>query len=133
MAPLRSETPSLRSRQKVPQLNTEAFHGDGPVAVEIVATGSEVSLAAEVADALRADGYGVRVVSALDRSRYIPDPSATTVSIEAGTTGGWAGLVDLAIGIDEFGASGPGDEVMAHYGFTADAVLARIRAYLENR
>jgi transketolase len=101
------------------------------VSIEIVATGSEVSLAADVAAALRADGYGVRVVSALDRSRYTPDPSATTVSIEAGSTYGWTGLVDVAIGIENFGSSGPGDEVMAHHGFTVDAVLTRIRAHLE--
>ncbi|MDD4866474.1 MAG: transketolase, partial [Mycobacterium sp.] len=126
-------TALLLSRQSLPQLDTAALDGGDAVAVEIVATGSEVSLAADVAKALRADGYGVRVISALDRSRYVPDPTATKVSIEAGTTGGWAGLVDLAIGIDEFGASGPGDEVMAHYGFTVDAVLARIRARLDNR
>ena len=95
-----------------------------------MATGSEVSLAAQVADDLRADGYGVRVVSALDRSHYTPDPSATTVSIEAGSTDGWRGLVDLAIGIDGFGHSGPGDEVMAHHGFTGQGLLARLRAHL---
>jgi|SRR4051812_15622546 transketolase len=125
-------TALLLSRQKVPQLKTH-FDLDDPVSIEIVATGSEVSLAATVADALRADGYGVRVVSPLDRSRYTPDPSATTVSIEAGTTGGWAGLVDLTIGIDTFGHSGPGDEVMARCGFTTDAVLARVRAHLDSR
>lgn len=96
-----------------------------------MATGSEVSLAAGVADALRAEGYSVRVVSAVDRSRYTPDPSATTVSIEAGSTSGWAGLVDLAIGIDDYGASGPGGEVMAHHGFTVDDVTARVRGHLD--
>jgi transketolase len=101
------------------------------VAVEIVATGSEVSLAAAVAARLRADGYGVRVVSALDRSRHLPEASATTVSIEAGSTAGWSGHVDLAIGIDEFGSSGRGDDVMAHYGFTVDAVFERIREHLD--
>ena len=42
-------------------------------------------------------------------------------------TAGSAGLVDLAIGIDEFGDSGPGGEVMARHGFTADQVAARVR------
>ncbi|WP_296606447.1 hypothetical protein, partial [Nocardioides sp.] len=66
-----------------------------------------------------------------DRGRYTPDASATTVSIEAGSTSGWAGLVDVAIGIDDFGASGPGGEVMARHGFTTDAVLARVRQHLD--
>ncbi|MGH3950519.1 MAG: transketolase-like TK C-terminal-containing protein, partial [Pseudonocardiaceae bacterium] len=70
---------------------------------------------------------------ALDRSRYTPDPSATRVSIEAGITSGWTGLVDLAIGIDGFGSSGSGSEVMAHHGFTVDAVLARIREHLDGK
>ena len=68
--------------------------------------------------------------SALDRSRFVPDPAAHTISIEAGSTAGWKASVDLTIGIAEFGHSGPGDEVMAHHGFTVDAVLARIREYL---
>ncbi|MFD4354693.1 transketolase [Nocardia sp. NPDC058518] len=99
--------------------------------IEIVATGSEVALAAAAADQLRAEGCDVRVVSALDRSRFTADSSAHTVSIEAGSTAGWAGLVDLAIGIDEFGHSGPGGEVMAHHGFTVGVVLDRIREYLD--
>jgi transketolase len=124
-------TALILSRQGLPQLNTDEFDTAAPVSVEIVATGSEVALAAEVAADLRADGYGVRVVSALDRSRYTPDPSATTVSVEAGSTSGWTGIVDLAVGIDGFGHSGPGDEVMAHHGFTAGALLARLRAHLD--
>lgn len=122
-------TALILSRQSVPQLRT-VHHDDVEVSVEIVATGSEVWLAEDVADVLRSEGDGVRVVAALDRSRYTPDPSATTVSVEAGTTSGWTGLVDLAIGIDEFGASGPGGDVMARHGFTVDKVAARVREYL---
>jgi len=122
-------TALILSRQPVPQLRT-VHHDDVPASVEIVATGSEVWLAEDVADVLRSEGHGVRVVAALDRSRYTPNRSATTVSIEAGTTSGWSGLVDLAIGIDEFGASGPGGDVMAHHGFTVDEVTTRVRDYL---
>lgn len=124
-------TALILSRQSVPQLRVESFDVDRSVEVEIVATGSEVSLAAEVSELLRAEGFVVRVVSALDRSRYTPGHSVITVSLEAGSTSGWAGLVDLAIGIDDFGASGPGGEVMAHHGFTADDVAARVREHLD--
>ncbi|WP_336081538.1 transketolase family protein [Nocardia sp. SSK8] len=104
--------------------------GQGHRTVEIVATGSEVALAAAVAESLRAQGQPARAVSVLDCSRYVPDPAAVRISVEAGSTAGWAGLVDLAIGIDEFGHSGPGHEVLARHGLTAAAVLARIRAFL---
>lgn len=42
----------------------------------------------------------------------------------------WTGLVDVAIGLDSFGTSAPGDEVMAHHGFTVDGVLPHIPAHL---
>lgn len=98
--------------------------------VEIVATGSEVGLADEVRDRLAADGIAARVVSAMDRSAYSPDREVPRVSIEAGVTSGWRGLVDLAIGIDDFGASGPGDAVLAHVGLSADAVTRRVTQFL---
>ncbi len=103
------------------------------MSVELVATGSEVWLARAVAAALRADGYGVRVVSPLDRKRYRRDPSATVISIDAGVSEVCRGSVDFAIGIDEFGHSGPGDDVPAHHGFTPEALLARIREFLASR
>ncbi len=100
--------------------------------VEIVATGSEVALAVDVTGRLAAEGISVRTVSAMDRSSYRPDRSVPRVSIEAGVTSGWRGLVDLAIGVDEFGASGPGGAVLAHFGLTADAIVARITQLLDD-
>ncbi|MFC9662241.1 transketolase [Nocardia sp. NPDC127606] len=116
-----------------PTVGTVAARSSTPAgtSIEIVATGSEVAPAVAAAAQLRADGFDVRVVSVMDRSRFTPDAAAHTISIEAGSTAGWAGLVDLAIGIDEFGHSGPGDEVMARHGFTVRAVLDRIREYLD--
>jgi transketolase len=132
MALERTDGPTalVLSRQSLPQLDTGALDDGADVALEIVATGSEVSLALGVAEVLRSEGYGVRVVSALDRSRYTPDRSVTRVSIEAGSTPAWSGVVDLAIGIDDFGASGPGEDVLAFHGFTVADVLERIRPLL---
>jgi transketolase len=121
-------TALILTRQSVPQL--DELVSDREPAVEIVATGSEVALAAAAAELLRAEGTRVRVVSVLDRSRYTPTAGCLTVSVEAGSTAGWHGVVDLTIGIDEFGDSGPGDEVLAHHGFTPEAVAARIREHL---
>lgn len=122
-------TALILSRQALPQLTT-APASDQAATIELVATGSEASLAAAVGDRLTAEGHVVRTIAVLDRSLYEPDPQATTISIEAGTTAGWRGVVDLAIGIDEFGTCGPGDEVLAHHGFTVDSVLAKIHEHL---
>jgi len=140
-------TALILTRQSVPALDPAAIvrqgmalpdAGSGPDRlgrtrpdVEIVATGSEVSLAVDVAGRLAAEGLSVRTVSAMDRSTYRPDRSVPLVSIEAGATSGWRGLVDLAIGIDEFGASGPGGAVLAHVGLTADAIGSRITQLLD--
>ncbi|HEY3013908.1 MAG TPA: transketolase [Nocardioides sp.] len=140
-------TALILTRQSVPALDPAAVvregaavpdsePGSGPLGptrpdVEIVATGSEVALAVDVAGRLAADGISVRTVSAMDRSSYRPDRSVPRVSIEAGVTSGWRGLVDLAIGVDGFGASGPGGAVLTHFGLTADAIGARITQLLD--
>ncbi len=124
-------TALILSRQSLPP-HTTPPSGPSRATVEIVATGSEVSLAVEVAERLAGRGVVARVVSAPDRSGYQPDRSVPRVSIEAGVTSGWLGLVDLAIGIDEFGASGPGEAVLAQVGLSADAVTARITAWLDD-
>lgn len=120
-------TALILTRQAVP--NHLPVRVDKP-AVEIVATGSEVGLADQVRDHLATQGITARVVSAMDRSAYSPDLTVPRVSIEAGVTSGWRGLVDLAIGIDDFGASGPGEEVLAHVGLTATAITERITRLL---
>jgi transketolase len=48
------------------------------------------------------------------------------ISLEAASTFGWARWVDHSIGIDSFGASGPGGEVLAHFGISPEAVAARV-------
>lgn len=129
----------ILSRQSLPSYAVPAEPGSGvrvvrparAPAVEIVATGSEVTLAAQAADLLALAGITVRVVSAWDRAAYVPDPEAlVTVSVEAGATSGWRGIVDLAIGVDEFGASGPASAVLERLGLTPEAVAERIRAHL---
>lgn len=124
-------TALILSRQSVPSLDLD--EPTGSVDVEIVSTGSEVQLAVQVAARLRERSIRARVVSAMDRTAYRPDRSVPRVSIEAGVTSGWLGLVDLAIGIDEFGASGPGDAVLAHVGLTPDHITERVLALLTSR
>ncbi|WP_198955258.1 transketolase [Kineosporia sp. R_H_3] len=109
--------------------------------VVLVATGSEVSLALEAADLLARQGTRARVVSVPDRDRAERSGAlarsvgrAPAVALEAGSTRGWwatlAGARATAVvGVDRFGASGPGDRVAAELGLTAEHV-ARTAARL---
>ena len=113
--------------------------------VVLVATGSEVSLAIEIADKLEAAGQGADVVSMVSTELFdeqtaayqadiLPD-DALIVSIEAGTTFGWeryTGRHGLRFGIDSFGASAPIEDLFRHFGLTADAITPQILAKLGN-
>lgn len=113
--------------------------------VVLIATGSEVSLAMEVADKLEAAGHGADVVSMVSTELFdeqdaayqadiLPD-DALLVSIEAGTTFGWeryTGRHGLRFGIDSFGASAPIEDLFKHFGLTADAITPRILERLSN-
>ena len=116
----------------------------------LIATGSEVDLALEVSKRLEAQGMGTDVVSMPCTERFdaqpqdyreeiLPDVSnreILRVSIEAGTTFGWeryTGLHGLRIGIDRFGVSAPAADTFGHFGFTPDAVAARVTAFMKER
>jgi transketolase len=113
--------------------------------IVLLATGSEVALAIEVAEAVEAQGIGADVVSMPCWSRFdaqdrdyrfdlIPD-DALIVSIEAGATLGWeryTGKDGLNIGLDRFGASGPAEDLFNRFGFTAEAIAPRLIAALQD-
>ncbi len=112
--------------------------------VILVATGSEVSLAMDVAAQLEAGGVGADVVSMpctelFDaqpddyKSELLGGDDILRVSIEAGTTIGWeryTGLNGLRFGIDSFGASAPINDLFEHFGLTADIITPQILAKL---
>ena len=56
---------------------------------------------------------------------------APTLSVEAAVSFGWSRWADDSVAIDHFGASAPGAEVLAEFGFTADNVAERARALLD--
>ncbi|HEX7081051.1 MAG TPA: transketolase [Gammaproteobacteria bacterium] len=111
--------------------------------IVLIATGSEVALAVAAADELRASGVSARVVSmpcaeAFDRQpeeyrSHVLPPSAARVVIEAGATQSWwryvAGHGDV-VGVDRFGASGPGKELFEHYGLTIERIVAVARRFV---
>jgi transketolase len=140
----RQNVPHLdRSRAKNPGAAKGAYilseaDGDKP-AVILIGSGSEVSLCVAAQKKLK-EAYGIsaRVVSmpsmnlfeeqdAAYRDSVLPKSIRARVTIEAGTTFGWdrwAGSDGAMIGLERFGASAPGEEVMQRLGFRAESVTA---------
>ncbi|HVO22485.1 MAG TPA: transketolase C-terminal domain-containing protein, partial [Candidatus Margulisiibacteriota bacterium] len=144
------------TRQKLPVLDRSRFgpaagvargayvlaeaDGGAPQAI-IIATGSEVWVALAARDLLGKDGIRTRVVSmpcwesfaaqsAEYRESVLPAAVKARVSIEAGVTFGWRqwiGDAGIAMGIDRFGASAPGETNLEKFGFTADNVARAVR------
>ena len=116
--------------------------GDGLPDLILIATGSEVGVALEAAKSMDAN---VRVVSMPCwelfaeqpqdyRDEVLPPDVRARLSVEAGISLGWerwVGDAGASVAIDRFGASAPGDEVLARLGFTAENVAARAAALLE--
>ncbi len=118
---------------------------EGQPEAVIIGTGSELALAVGAAAELAAEGRRVRVVSMPSVDRFESQPAAyraavlppevgARVVVEAGVSRYWdryTGLEGRVIGLDTFGASAPGDQLMAHFGFSTGAVARAVRALLE--
>lgn len=114
--------------------------GNSPDAI-LIATGSEVSLAMDAKKELEKDGIDARVVSILSwelfdkqdenyKEEILPKNITKRVSIEAGSTFGWQkyiGSEGKCIGIDSFGASAPGPELMDRFGFNVGNVVETVK------
>lgn len=110
--------------------------GEKPEGI-LIATGSEVFLATEAQKALTAEGMDVSVVSmpSMDlfeaqsaeyKESVLPKSVKKRVAIEAGSPLGWERYTKCRgkiIAIDHFGASAPGDKVLAEFGFTTENVI----------
>ena len=132
------ETTALETT--MPETSETSAPDTSPV-ITLIATGSEVSLCLEAAQKLAKDGIVARVVSMPSWDLFAAQPDSyrdyvlpkgvPTLSVEAGSTHGWHRWADDAMGIDDFGASAPGDEVMRNLGVTASAVRSRALALLK--
>jgi transketolase len=110
----------------------------------VIATGSEVGIAADAVRALNASGKRVRLVSmpsteafdaqdAAYRESVLPRAVTKRVAVEAAVTQTWwkyVGLEGTVIGIDRFGASGKATDLFPHFGFTADNVQKHVERIL---
>lgn len=141
------------SRQDVPQLRLEPGDenltakgayvirqfGEGRD-VTLIATGTEVALAIEAAEALCSDGLAVAVVSMPSWELFDAQPEAyrkatlgdaPRVAVEAAGKFGWTRYVaseDDVIGMPGFGASAPAERIYQEFGITREAIMARARA-----
>ncbi len=110
----------------------------------IIATGSEVHIARQAAEALSDRGVSVRVVaipswelfeaqSAEYKESVLPKAVRARVAIEAGATLGWeryVGSDGTVIGLDHFGASAPAEVLYEEFGLTAENVIGQVLSML---
>jgi transketolase len=152
-----TENPSILAltRQAVPNLRKEPASDnkcakgayvlsepDGGRDVTLIAAGSEVGLAVEAAGVLGKEGVRAAVVSMPSMELFRAQSggyreqvlgTAPRVAIEAGVAQcwyEWLGANGQFVGLSDFGASGPGAKVYAHFGLTADKVVETVRALL---
>ncbi|HEY2465197.1 MAG TPA: transketolase [Steroidobacteraceae bacterium] len=115
----------------------------GPEAI-VIATGSEVGIAAEAVRSVNAKGRKVRLVSMPSTNRFdaqdeaykegvLPAAVMRRVAVEAGVRAGWwryVGLKGQVVGIDHFGASAPAKVLFPQFGFTAEKVVEAVEKVL---
>ena len=110
---------------------------EGTPDVIVIATGSEIDIAAKAA---AESNKKVRVVSmpntkafdeqdAAYRESVLPAAVTARVAVEAAVTDGWykyVGIQGKVIGINRFGESAPAGQLFKEFGFTTENVLAAI-------
>lgn len=117
---------------------------DGQPDAILIATGSEVSLAMDAAEALATEGKQVRVVSmpetrlfdqqdAAYREAVLPSAVTARVAVEALQADFWykyVGLNGKIVGMTTFGESAPAGDLFKHFGFTTENVAETVKSLL---
>ena len=127
---------SAQNTSKGAYVLAEAANGTPDVI--LIATGSEVQLAVDAREALKADGINARVVSAPSlewfeeqsaeyRESVLPKAITARVSVEAGIALTWRSYVGdkgRSVSIEHFGASADYKTLFREFGMTTEAVVA---------
>ncbi len=117
---------------------------DGQPDAIVIATGSEVGLAMDSAQALAAEGIKVRVVSMPEttlfasqdaeyRESVLPAAVKARVAVEALHADYWykfVGLDGAVVGMTTFGESAPAGDLFKHFGFTVENVVNTVKSVL---
>jgi len=112
----------------------------------LIGTGSEVQLCVGAYERLIAEGVKARIVSMPCwrlfeeqpieyRRQVLPPEVRARLAVEAGTSLGWSQYVGPdgdVVSWDDFGASAPMKDLLKHFGFTVDDVVAKARAVMKN-
>jgi transketolase len=116
--------------------------GSGAPELILIGTGSELQHCVAARDMLEGVGIATRVVSmpswfqfahqSKEYQNEVLPKSIKKLSVEAGVTLAWPRYSDAQIGIDRFGLSGPGDQVMKEFGFTPENVVAKAKELLNS-
>jgi transketolase len=153
----------ILTRQKLPVLDLEEYpnlrfglrfggyilsdaHNGTRANIILVASGSEVHLALSAKECLAEKGIQARVVSFPSWELFVKQPESyqeevlpqdiPVVAVEAGISLGWRPYIGPkipVIGVDQFGASAPGEIVMREYGLTVENVCQHVLALLGKR
>lgn len=151
---LKKPTAIILSRQNLPQLLTTNSNNvalgayivskeNKALKLVIIATGSEVSLAIEVKTKLEKQlNIGIRVVSMpscdlfdqqpVQYKNDILTPNIPRVVIEMASTYGWYKYLEnngIIIGVDQFGTSANGEDILKQYGFNVDQIIEKINNF----
>lgn len=154
LAVQRDDSPSVLAltRQGLPAVRDDASKnmcerggyvlraGEGKDQVVLIASGSEVHKAVEAHEELAKQGISARVVSMpcmdvfLEQGenyiRSVLGKDLPKIAVEAGIKQGWGELIGRQgafIGMDSFGASGPGGQLFEHFGITTDTIVAKAK------
>ena len=113
--------------------------------ITIVASGSEVQLAIDAAKELKNESINANVVSMpcldvfLKQSNQLQDkvinPNKPVLVIECAHPNSWYKILnrsDKVIGMETFGESAPGSELLEHFGFNKDNVIQAARSLIND-
>ena len=103
--------------------------------ITLLATGSEVNLAFELSNVLTQKGIDHRIVSMPSTNLFnqlgkrtqlqlLGNPPQRIYALEMGSTDMWYRYANTVIGLDRFGLSGKGPEVISALGFSVDKIIA---------
>ena len=113
--------------------------------ITIVASGSEVQLAIDAAKELKNESIDANVVSmpsldtflelSNDAQNKIINPNKPVLVIECAHPNSWYKILnrsDKVIGIETFGESAPGSELLEHFGFNKDNVIQKAKSLIND-
>ena len=138
-----------RTNEQIALINKGAYilKDSDKLDIILIATGSEVEITIKAAKELEEKGIGTRVISMLSneifdnqsdeyKEEILPSKVSNRISIEAGSTSCWykyVGLKGKTIGINSFGESAPGGELLKYFGFTSQNIIDHAEIILKRK